>query len=336
MGTRVFFYQVETKKLTHKLSLHGVDLLSLYGHNDANLLALENRYGVHLLARGDYLNVQGPRHKVQHVSELLEEMISCLRRGDQFDPLHLLAPPRETRESEIGDYARTILATPKILIRPRSQTQVAYAAAIENHDIVFGIGPAGTGKTYLAVASAVAALKSKRISRIILTRPAVEAGETLGFLPGDIQDKVDPYLRPLYDALRDMLPDPQLQHLMEMHTLEIAPLAFMRGRTLNNAFVILDEAQNTTINQMKMFLTRLGNDAKAVITGDITQIDLPPGIASGLVHVQHILSHIEAIKFVTFSERDVVRHALVQQIITAYEQSEHRHEPDADEAVTEP
>ena len=163
---------------------------------------------------------------------------------------------RRNSESEIGEYAKPILSTPKILIRPRSQTQVAYSTAIENYDIVFGIGPAGTGKTYLAVAAAVAALKSKHISRIILTRPAVEAGETLGFLPGDIQDKVDPYLRPLYDALRDMLPDTQLQHLMEMHTLEIAPLAFMRGRTLNNAFVILDEAQNTTVNQMKMFLTR--------------------------------------------------------------------------------
>ncbi len=327
---------MENRELSHILSLRGVDLLSLYGHNDANLLALEDRYGVRLTARGDQLNVQGPRHKVQHVSGLLEEMISCLRRGDQFDPLHLLAPPPENCESEIGEYAKPILSTPKILIRPRSQTQVTYSAAIENHDIVFGIGPAGTGKTYLAVAAAVAALKNKRLSRIILTRPAVEAGETLGFLPGDIQDKVDPYLRPLYDALRDMLPDTQLQHLMEMRTLEIAPLAFMRGRTLNNAFVILDEAQNTTVNQMKMFLTRLGNNAKAVITGDITQIDLPPDIQSGLIHVQHILSHIEAIKFVSFSEKDVVRHALVQQIITAYEQSEQFQEPNVEEALPKP
>ena len=327
---------LETQELNNRLSLHGVDLLSLYGHNDANLLALEERYGVTLTARGDHLNVRGPHHKVQHVSGLLNEMVSCLRRGDQFDPLHLLTPPAETQESEIGQYAKTILTTPKILIRPRSQTQVSYATAIDNHDIVFGIGPAGTGKTYLAVAAAVATLKSKNISRIILTRPAVEAGETLGFLPGDIQDKVDPYLRPLYDALRDMLPDAELQHLMEMHTLEIAPLAFMRGRTLNNAFVILDEAQNTTINQMKMFLTRLGNNAQAVITGDTTQIDLPQGVPSGLIHVQHILSHIEAIKFVNFTETDVVRHALVQQIITAYDQYDRHHESHQEEAPQEP
>lgn len=289
-----------------------------------------------VMARGDQLSIQGPQHKVRHVSGLLEEMISCLRKGDQFDPLHLMSPPSENHESEIGDYAKTVLSTPKILVRPRSQTQVAYAAAIDKYDIVFGIGPAGTGKTYLAVAAAVAALKSKHISRIILTRPAVEAGETLGFLPGDIQDKVDPYLRPLYDALRDMLPDAQLQHILEMHTLEIAPLAFMRGRTLNNAFVILDEAQNTTINQMKMFLTRLGNNAKAVITGDTTQIDLDPSTPSGLVHVQHILSHIEAIKFVTFSEKDVVRHALVQQIITAYEQHARTQEVESEEKLVQP
>jgi len=327
---------LESTELIHKLSIRGVDLLDLYGHNDANLLSLEGRYGVKLTARGDQLNIQGPQHKVQHVSGLLEEMISCLRKGDQFDPLHLMSPPSEDQESEIGEYAKTILSTPKILIRPRSQTQVTYASAIDNYDIVFGIGPAGTGKTYLAVAAAVAALKSKNITRIILTRPAVEAGETLGFLPGDIQDKVDPYLRPLYDALRDMLPDAQLQHFLEMHTLEIAPLAFMRGRTLNNAFVILDEAQNTTINQMKMFLTRLGNNAKAVITGDITQIDLPAGTPSGLVHVQHILSHIEAIKFVTFSEKDVVRHALVQQIITAYERYAQTQEAETEETLAQP
>lgn len=327
---------MESTELIHKLSIRGVDLLDLYGHNDANLLSLEGRYGVKLTARGDQLNIQGPQHKVQHVSGLLEEMISCLRKGDQFDPLHLMSPPSEDQESEIGEYAKTILSTPKILIRPRSQTQVTYASAIDNYDIVFGIGPAGTGKTYLAVAAAVAALKSKNITRIILTRPAVEAGETLGFLPGDIQDKVDPYLRPLYDALRDMLPDAQLQHFLEMHTLEIAPLAFMRGRTLNNAFVILDEAQNTTINQMKMFLTRLGNNAKAVITGDITQIDLPAGTPSGLVHVQHILSHIEAIKFVTFSEKDVVRHALVQQIITAYERYAQTQEAETEETLAQP
>jgi phosphate starvation-inducible PhoH-like protein len=313
-----------TKTLSQKLSISGVDPLSLYGHNDANLLALEARYGVRLTARGDQLNVHGPTHKVQHVSGLLEEMISCLKRGDQFDPLHLMVPPISNDGSGMGEFAQVILSTPQIIVRPRSQTQVNYAAAIQKHDIVFGIGPAGTGKTYLAVAAAVDALRRKEVSRIILTRPAVEAGETLGFLPGDIQDKVDPYLRPLYDALGDMLPDSQLRHLVEMRTLEIAPLAFMRGRTLNNAFVILDEAQNTTVNQMKMFLTRVGNNAKAVITGDITQIDLPLETVSGLVHVQHILSHIEAIGFVNFTQHDVVRHPLVQKIIHAYEQHNHR------------
>ena len=313
---------MEKKTITNKLSIQGVDPLSLYGHNDANLLALEDRYGVRLTARGDHVSVIGPQHKVQHVSGLLEEMISCLRKGNQFEPLHMFSPPEEGMD--MGEFSQVVLSTPKILVRPRTETQVAYAASIEEFDIVFGIGPAGTGKTYMAVAAAVSALKRKKISRIILTRPAVEAGETLGFLPGDIQDKVDPDLRPLYDALRDMLPDGQLRHFLEMHTLEIAPLAFMRGRTLNNAFVILDEAQNTTVNQMKMFLTRLGNNAKAVITGDITQIDLAPGTQSGLIHVQHILSHIEAIRFVTFTDRDVVRHPLVQQIIKAYEKQEQR------------
>lgn len=313
---------METNTLDQKLSIEGVDPLSIYGHNDANLVALEDRYGVRLTARGDQLNIQGPKHKVQHVSGLLEEMISCLRRGDQLDPIHLMAPPAETDAPKLNQFSQTILSTPQTMIRPRSQTQVSYAGAIKDYDIVFGIGPAGTGKTYLAVAAAVDALRQKKVSRIILTRPAVEAGESLGFLPGDIQDKVDPYLRPLYDALGDMLPDSQLQNLIELRTLEIAPLAFMRGRTLNNAFVILDEAQNTTVNQMKMFLTRLGNNAKAVITGDTTQIDLPPETISGLVHVQHILSHIEAIGFVHFTENDVVRHPLVQKIINAYEQKD--------------
>jgi len=322
MSERGFFClenAMPPKTYTHKLSISGVDALSLYGHNDANLLALEERYEVQLRARGDHLSIQGPTHKVKHVSGLLEEMISCLRRGDHIDPLHLLAPPGLTDDTHLDAFAQPILSTPQIIIRPRSKTQITYASAIQKHDIVFGIGPAGTGKTYLAVAAAVEALRRKEIARIILTRPAVEAGESLGFLPGDIQDKVDPYLRPLYDALNDMLPDGQLRHLLEMRTLEIAPLAFMRGRTLNNAFVILDEAQNTTVNQMKMFLTRLGNNAKAVITGDITQIDLPLETVSGLVHVQHILSHIEAISFVNFTEYDVVRHPLVQKIINAYQ-----------------
>jgi phosphate starvation-inducible protein PhoH and related proteins len=326
---------LDTNTLSQKLSIRGVDPLSIYGHNDANLLALEDRYGVKLTARGDQLSVHGPNHKVRHVSGLLEEMISCLKRGDQLDPLHLMAPPVESSTTKLTQFAQPILTTPKATIRPRSQTQVSYATAIQDYDIVFGIGPAGTGKTYLAVAAAVEALRQKQVSRIILTRPAVEAGESLGFLPGDIQDKVDPYLRPLYDALDDMLPDSQLQNLLELRTLEIAPLAFMRGRTLNNAFVILDEAQNTTVNQMKMFLTRLGNNAKAVITGDTTQIDLPPETVSGLVHVQHILSHIEAIGFIKFTENDVVRHPLVQKIINAYERKDKQPPPNDSSATQE-
>jgi len=300
--------------------MQGVDPLSLYGHNDANLIALEERYGVRLTARGDAMRIDGPAHKVRLVSALIEEMISCLRRGDAFDASSFV-DREHLRGAHAGDQdlSGIVLVTKKNVVRPRSEAQYAYVTAIQETDIVFGIGPAGTGKTYLAVASAVAALKRKQISRIILTRPAVEAGENLGFLPGDIQEKVDPYLRPLYDALREMIPADQLRHLMELRTLEIAPLAFMRGRTLNNAFVILDEAQNTTINQMKMFLTRLGANSKAVVTGDITQVDLPEDTRSGLIHVQSILSHIEAIRFIYFTEKDVVRHPLVQEIISAYD-----------------
>ncbi len=306
--------------LSHQLSIQGVDPLTLYGHNDVNLLALEARYGVHVTARGETVTITGPAYKVRHVSGLLEEMVSCLRRGGT--PERLNVPGGKTPGNGPSEAAETVLVTQKCVIRPRSAAQKQYVTGIENFDIVFGIGPAGTGKTYLAVACAAAALKRKEVSKIILTRPAVEAGENLGFLPGDIQEKVDPYLRPLYDALRDMIPGEHMQHLLENRTLEIAPLAFMRGRTLNNAFVILDEAQNTTISQMKMFLTRLGANSKAVVNGDITQIDLPPDHVSGLVHVQQILSHIEAVRFVYFTEQDVVRHFLVRKIISAYDRHE--------------
>lgn len=319
----------------HQITIQDVDPLSLYGYNDANLLALEKRYGVRLSARGDILRVYGPPHKVQHVSILLEEMISCLQKGDSVNPDHLTINPKHVHKYP-DDKSKTILTTKKSLVHPRSEKQEAYIKSINEYDMVFGIGPAGTGKTYLAVAAAAAALKQKTVSRIILTRPAVEAGENLGFLPGDIQEKVDPYLRPLYDALRDMIPDDQLRHLLEFRTIEIAPLAFMRGRTLNNAFVILDEAQNTTINQMKMFLTRLGHNSRAVITGDVTQVDLPPDIPSGLIHVNHILSHIEAIRFVYFTEKDVVRHTLVQEIINAYYHYDQiQHEENRNQTETE-
>lgn len=254
------------------------------------------------------------------MSSLLDEMISCLRRGDELEAQDLGSGFSQANGLDnVEDDDVALLHTKKGTIKPRTQRQADYIAAVQAYDIVFGVGPAGTGKTYLAVACAIAALRRKEVSRIILTRPAVEAGESLGFLPGDIQDKVDPYLRPLYDALRDMVPGDQLARLMETGTLEIAPLAFMRGRTLNKAFVILDEAQNTSISQMKMFLTRLGADSKAVITGDTTQVDLPKGAPSGLIHVQRILTHIEAIRFIHFTEQDVVRHALVQEIINAYD-----------------
>ncbi|MDE2998637.1 MAG: PhoH family protein [Gemmatimonadota bacterium] len=311
---------MRTPTLSHQLSIQGVDPLTLYGHNDVNLLALEARYGVHVTARGETVTITGPAYKVRHVSGLLEEMVSCLRRGDEAEQGD--GSTKTDYDNGASAAEKTVLVTQKCVIRPRSDAQQQYVTGIEKFDIVFGIGPAGTGKTYLAVACAAAALKRKEVSRIILTRPAVEAGENLGFLPGDIQDKVDPYLRPLYDALRDMIPGEHMQHLLENRTLEIAPLAFMRGRTLNNAFVILDEAQNTTINQMKMFLTRLGANSKAVVNGDVTQIDLPPDEVSGLVHVHRILSHIEAVRFVQFTEKDVVRHALVRKIISAYDRYE--------------
>jgi len=304
-----------SNNLSQQISIQGVDPLSLYGHNDVNLIALESRFGVKVTARGDTIRLDGEKAVVKTVSDLLEEMISCLRRGNEIDSIDELVgiPPVGENDDDVA------LHTKKGAIRPRSERQADYIASIPAYDVVFGVGPAGTGKTYLAVACAIAALRRKEVARIILTRPAVEAGESLGFLPGDIQDKVDPYLRPLYDALRDMVPGDQLARLMETGTLEIAPLAFMRGRTLSEAFVILDEAQNTSISQMKMFLTRLGANSKAVITGDTTQVDLPTGTKSGLIHVQRILSHIEAIRFVHFTEQDVVRHALVQEIISAYD-----------------
>jgi phosphate starvation-inducible protein PhoH and related proteins len=312
---------LDATPLTQKISTQGVDPLSLYGHNDANLIALESRYGVKIIARGDTIRLDGDSTSVRTVATLIDEMISCLRRGDDVDSTDLLSQADVPLTDEHAGDGTSIL-TKKGVIRPRSDRQADYITSVSAYDIVFGVGPAGTGKTYLAVACAIEALRRKEVSRIILTRPAVEAGESLGFLPGDIQEKVDPYLRPLYDALRDMIPGDQLARLMQAGTLEIAPLAFMRGRTLNEAFVILDEAQNTSISQMKMFLTRLGANSKAVITGDTTQVDLPDGAQSGLIHVQRILSHIEAIRFVHFTEHDVVRHALVQEIINAYDSYE--------------
>ena len=314
------------ERTSQRVGIEGIDPLDLYGHNDANLVAFEKRYGVNLVARGESIVVEGDAGHVEQACQALYNIVSHLRRGGEIDLNHLLRSGRDVGEEVAGggESSRVLLSTRKALIRPRSTGQQRYVTAMEQQDIVFCIGPAGTGKTYLAVAAAVAALKRREISHIVLTRPAVEAGESLGFLPGDIQEKVDPYLRPLYDALDDMVPPERMRQLVDSRTLEIVPLAFMRGRTLNNAFVILDEAQNTSVSQMKMFLTRLGANARAVITGDITQVDLPTNTPSGLIQIQDILSHVEGIEFVYLTERDVVRHQLVQQIIKAYETYENK------------
>lgn len=302
-------------KTSRRVPLNGVDPLSLYGHNDVNLIAIGEKYDVRIVARGDEMLIEGSPLMVQAASDILEQMVTRLVQKD---------PSESEAHSEVTQYHHathtdTILATEKKIIRPRSQGQALYVSAIARYDVVFGIGPAGTGKTYLAVAMAIAALKAKEVSRIILTRPAVEAGEHLGFLPGDLLEKIDPYLRPLYDALQDMIAPERLRRLTEMRTIEIVPLAYMRGRTLNNAFIILDEAQNATATQMKMFLTRLGLGSKAIITGDITQIDLPTGQTSGLVQSIEVMAGIEGITFIYLSENDVVRHPLVQKMIVAYE-----------------
>jgi phosphate starvation-inducible protein PhoH and related proteins len=273
--------------------------------------------GHELLVEGDEADLDKTERVIAQLSSLIRDGYR-LARGDVKTASQLVA---QDQEVELREHflKGTVKASSKRHVTPRSVTQRRYLEAIERHDIVFGIGPAGTGKTYLAMAQAVSYLTAKKVSRIILARPAVEAGEKLGFLPGDLQEKVNPYLRPLYDALYDMLEIDRVERLLERGTIEIAPLAFMRGRTLNDAFVILDEAQNTTSEQMKMFLTRLGFGSKAVITGDVTQIDLPIGRVSGLVEAMKVVGRVEGIVFVHFSDQDVVRHQLVQQIVKAYE-----------------
>ncbi len=297
---------------------------SLFGTHDENLKHLEGQFAVRIRSNGHELMVEGEAGDVARAEKVLDQITGLLKngyklaKGDVKTASQLVA---QDENVELADYflrgaART---SGKRQVMPKSVNQRRYLDAIEKHDIVFGIGPAGTGKTYLAMAQAVVYLLSKRVSRIILARPAVEAGEKLGFLPGDLQEKVNPYLRPLYDALYDMLDIERADRLLERGTIEVAPIAFMRGRTLNDAFVILDEAQNTTSEQMKMFLTRLGFGSKAVITGDITQIDLPTARASGLVEAMKVVGNVEGIAFVHFDEKDVVRHPLVQQIVKAYE-----------------
>ncbi len=297
---------------------------TLFGSYDENLKHLEVQFGVRIRTQGHELMIEGDAPAVARVDRVVDQLASLMRDGYKLSTGDVKTAADLVAQDESVDLRDHFLkgsltAAGKRRVAPKTVTQRRYLDAIEEKDIVFGIGPAGTGKTYLAMAQAVAFLIAKKVSRIILARPAVEAGEKLGFLPGDLQEKVNPYLRPLYDALYDMLDTERVARYLERGTIEIAPIAFMRGRTLNDAFVILDEAQNTTSEQMKMFLTRLGFGSKAVITGDVTQIDLPTGRMSGLVEAMTVVSAIDGIAFVYFDERDVVRHKLVQQIVKAYE-----------------
>jgi phosphate starvation-inducible protein PhoH and related proteins len=297
---------------------------SLFGTRDENIRLIESGLNVRTRLLNDSLEIEGDEANVARAAGILDDYVALMQSGHIFN------------NGDLNSFLRVVTADPdaslrrlvesgkqrsfgKKIITPKTMNQRRYFDAIEHHDLVFGIGPAGTGKTYLAVAMAVSALLSKRVNRIVLTRPAVEAGERLGFLPGTLQEKVDPYLRPLYDALYDMIEAEKVEKLLERNTIEIAPLAFMRGRTLSDSFIIMDEAQNTSPEQMKMILTRQGFNSKMVVTGDVTQIDLPQGTRSGLVEVVDVLRNVEGISFVQFDDRDVVRHNLVQKIVKAYE-----------------
>jgi len=307
-------------EIQHRLSTEGADPLLLTGVNDANLIELQRATGVRATLRGDTLLLGGSMEQVERANPVIQGMLELARMGEAVTPedvARLVAAGPSTEPIGSMDY-KIILPGLRRVIAPKTQGQREYLEAVATHDIVVGIGPAGTGKTYLAVAKAVEALARKRVKRIILARPAVEAGESLGFLPGDLQAKVDPYLRPLYDALEDMMPHDRVQKALETRIIEIAPLAYMRGRTLADAFIILDEAQNATGAQMKMFLTRLGVNSKVVVTGDKTQIDLPKREDSGLIQVERILPGIDGVAFCYLDESDVVRHRLVREIIKAY------------------
>ncbi|MCA1584441.1 MAG: PhoH family protein [Acidobacteria bacterium] len=298
---------------------------TLFGSLDDNLRHLESLLNVRIRTQGHELLVEGDPANTAKVARLVAQLAGLLDEGHPISDRDVKTASELVAEDSDVDLRQHFLKggqlrqAGKRRIAPKTANQKRYLDAIEVHDIVFGIGPAGTGKTYLAMAQAVSYLLAKKVSRIILARPAVEAGEKLGFLPGDVQEKVNPYLRPLYDALYDMMDVEKAERLLERGIIEVAPIAFMRGRTLNDAFVILDEAQNTTSEQMKMFLTRLGFGSKAVVTGDITQIDLPSGKTSGLVEAMHVVGRVEGISFVYFDDRDVVRHKLVQAIVKAYE-----------------
>ncbi len=303
------------------------EALGILGRNDEHLQMIQENFSSHITTRGDQLVILGETREVDQVYQLISELL-FLHRGGNFITVRDVKYSLQMVKANCGDklhvlYADTVLVTARgRSVKPKTWGQMIYLEAIRHHDIAFGIGPAGTGKTYLAVAMAVQALKTRKVEKIILSRPAVEAGEKLGFLPGDLQEKVDPYLRPLYDALYDILGSEAVQKFMAKNVIEVAPLAYMRGRTLEDAFIILDEAQNTTAPQMKMFLTRLGFGSKMVITGDLTQIDLPKGQVSGLAQACGILKGVNGVAVTEFGETDVVRHEVVARIIRAYEQFE--------------
>lgn len=312
-----------------KLNLAGVDSVQLLGFNDIHLQQIEDRFDATIAVRGDQITVRGMQADVTKVEKIFKELIYILNKNGNLTPndvetvIDLVtvngSTPEVPTETTSDDLDAALLYTKLGAIRPKTPGQRHYVNQILKNDIVFAIGPAGTGKTYLAVAMAVAALKNRDVTKIVLSRPVVEAGESLGFLPGDFREKVDPYLRPLYDALDDMLTVEKLRSYMEKHIIEIVPLAYMRGRTLHNSFVILDEAQNASALQMKMFLTRLGLHSRAIITGDVTQIDLPQKTTSGLVQIQEVLKEVQGVAFVYFDKNDVVRHRLVKDIIDAYD-----------------
>lgn len=316
-------------KTEKRISLRGVDQLKLFGLQDTNLKKLEEEFDAKIVARGNEIKLIGEENVLHDLEKVFYELIMRVEQDKTITDNDLEevidglktngVNGQPTPEVAVDDKDSIILYTKEGVLKPKTAGQQTFYQSALKNDIAFVIGPAGTGKTFLAAAIAVAALRDRSVNRIVLTRPAVEAGESLGFLPGDIHEKVDPYLKPFYDALYQMIPPDKLKRFVETQIIEIVPLAYMRGRTLNNAFVILDEAQNTSFNQMKMFLTRLGINSKAIITGDITQIDLPQAKMSGLVKIQSILHGIEGIDFIFLSDRDVVRHRLVKEIIRAYE-----------------